>query len=200
MKAAFERFRRNLSYVRHLGAIHNALEAQTTAVLDLSDILRAQLVMAVSALDHYVHEVVRLGMLEIYRGCRRKTPGYLQFSVTLQSVGEVLSVVGSDEWLDGEIRLRHGWQSFQKAERIADAIRLISDKPLWEEVAHHLGNTSQNVKQRLNLIVDRRNKIAHEADIDPTFPDSRWPIDAALVTQAVDFLEQVAESIYRIVG
>ena len=43
----------------------------------------------------------------------------------------------------------------------------------------------------LALIVDRRNKIAHEADMDPTSPGSRWPIDELLVQDVIDGLEQI---------
>lgn len=47
--------------------------------------------------------------------------------------------------------------------------------------------------------MDRRNKIAHEADIDPSFGiGNRWPIDAITVNDAVDFIEQVVESIHQI--
>ncbi|MBD2514999.1 hypothetical protein H6G93_08240 [Nostoc sp. FACHB-973] len=42
-------------------------------------------------------------------------------------------------------------------------------------------------------------KIAHEADIDPTFNiGNRWNIDELLVNDAVDFIEQVVESIHQI--
>jgi len=74
MQAAIDQFRTNINRVRHLGAIYRALKAQTTEVLDLSDILRAELVMAVSALDHYIHEVTRLGILETYHGSRVLSP------------------------------------------------------------------------------------------------------------------------------
>ena len=54
-------------------------------------------------------------------------------------------------------------------------------------------------KQQLSAIVDRRNKIAREADIDPTFGmGSRWYIDEVLVKDAVDFIEKVIESIHQI--
>ncbi|MDF5720075.1 MAG: HEPN domain-containing protein [Rhizonema sp. PD37] len=81
---------------------------------------------------------------------------------------------------------------------VADAIRLISDNRLWEEVAVKIGKPTKNIKQQLSLIVDRRNKIAHEADIDPTFNiGNRWNIDELLVNDAVDFIEQVVESIHQ---
>jgi hypothetical protein len=55
---------------------------------------------------------------------------------------------------------------------------------------------SSDVKQRLKLIVDRRNKIAHEADMDPTYPKARWPISAPDVEDVVRFLVDVVEAIH----
>jgi hypothetical protein len=40
----------------------------------------------------------------------------------------------------------------------------------------------------------RRNKIAHEADADPSSAGFRWPIDANLVNRATTFL--VEQSAY----
>lgn len=58
---------------------------------------------------------------------------------------------------------------------------------------------AREVKQQLNSIVDRRNKIAHEADINPTFNiGDRWSIDEKLVDDAVNFLERLVESIHRV--
>jgi hypothetical protein len=70
---------------------------------------------------------------------------------------------------------------------------------LWDEVATKLGKSAKDVKQQLSAIVDRRNKIAHEADIDPTYSiGNRWNIDEVLVGDAVDFIEQVVESIHQV--
>jgi len=198
MQSAIDQFRQNIARVRNLGAIHKALNAQTTGAIDLSDILRAALVMAVSALDHYVHEIARIGMLEVYHGNRPETLAFLRFDISLESARLGIAASTSDDWLDNEIRTRHSWRSFQRADKIADAIRLVSDVKLWEEVANHLGKTSQDVKKQLKLIVDRRDKIAHEADMDPSFPGSRWSIDETLVDDAVNFIEQIAETMYNI--
>jgi hypothetical protein len=87
----------------------------------------------------------------------------------------------------------------QQADKIADAIRYISDKKLWDEVSIQMNKSAKDIKQQLNLIVDRRNKIAHEADIDPTFNiGSRWNIDELLVGDAVDFIELLVESIHQV--
>jgi hypothetical protein len=200
MQSAIDLFRISIGRVRDLIAVHNSLKAQASSVLDLSDMLRAALVLAVSALDYYIHEVVRIGMLEIHRGERPEPPGFSAFQISLGNARAGINAGQNiDSWLEDEIRQRHSYKSFQQPEAIADAIRLICDKKLWEEVSTNMSRPAKDIKQQLNLIVDRRNKIAHEADIDPTLSiGNRWPIDELLVNEAVDFIEQVVESIHNI--
>ncbi|MEG4025098.1 HEPN domain-containing protein [Microcoleus sp. S13C4] len=200
MQSAIDLFRISIARVRALIAVHNSLKAQASSVLDLSDMLRAALVLAVSALDYYIHEVVRIGMLEIHRGQRPEPPAFSRFQISLGSARTGINAGQNiDSWLEDEIRQRHSYKSFQQPNAIADAIRLICDKKLWEEVSTNMVRSERDIKQQLILIVDRRNKIAHEADIDPSYPiGDRWPIDELLVNEAVDFIEQVVESIHNI--
>ena len=248
MQSALDQFRISIGRVRDLIALHNSVKAQATGALDVSDMLRAALVLAVSALDYYVHEVVTLGMLEIHRG-RRSEPrpsanttqsafsrfqvslggarqdrltaidiaswleaeiqqaqgyAFLQQSYTVSALipivsNSILDRLNTTSWLESEIRERLGYQTFQQADKIADAIRYISDKKLWDEVAIQMTKSAKDIKQQLNSIVDRRNKIAHEADIDPTFNiGSRWNIDELLVSDVVNFIEILVESIHKV--
>jgi hypothetical protein len=201
MQSAFDQFIISIDRARDLIAVHNSVRSQSTKALDLSDILRAALVLAVSALDYYVHEVVRIGMLEIHRGQRSEPPAFSKFQISLGSAREALQTnLSLDSWLEDEIRQRHSFKSFQTPNNVADAIRLISDKSLWEEVSKRMGISSTEIKQRLSLIVDRRNKIAHEADIDPTLSiGGRWLIDEGLVSDAIDFIETVVKNIHAVI-
>ena len=51
-----------------------------------------------------------------------------------------------------------------------------------------------DVKEQLRLIIDRRNKIAHEADTDPRYPGACWPISEPDVDNALGFIERVCEA------
>lgn len=199
MIRAIEQFRRNIEEARNLGQLYTVLSRKTTSALNVTDLLRAELVFAVSAIDQYVHELVRIGMLECCAGGRAQAQAFGRFQVTLQGVMGAINPPSPVAWLDDEIRTRHSFQSFQHPDKIADAIRLISDVPLWDEVAKGMGMKPKEVKQRLVLIIERRNKIAHEADVDPSFPGKRWPIDAPMVDDAVRFLSEIAESIFALV-
>ena len=196
MQAAIEQFRTNLLRVRNLGSIADAVNSQTTPALDLSDILRAELVFSVSALDHFVHEVVRLGMLESYRGSRPRTNNFLAFQVSLEGVLDGFDAGNGEQWLDDQIRTSNGYRSFQTPANIADAVRLVSDVQLWNEIASRMYMPSQEVRERLQLIVDRRNQIAHEADMNPSPYEDRFSINRMMVTEAVEFIENVAESMH----
>ena len=83
----------------------------TTSAVDASDMLRAQLVLAVSALDHYVHEITRLGMLSIFDGTKTASSAFLRFRVSLNclSSGQLLT---RNEF-DAEIRAQHSYLAFQ---------------------------------------------------------------------------------------
>lgn len=103
--------------------------------------------------------------------------------------------------LDEEIRERHGWQSFQRPDKIADALRLITTIKLWDELAKEMKTEARTIKGRLELIVERRDKIAHEADTMPhseRLPDKRWTINKEMTLELVEFIEKVVEAIYRI--
>jgi hypothetical protein len=87
--------------------------------------------------------------------------------------GQLANLTGAEGYLETEIRTRLGLQSFQKPDQIADAVRLFSSVELWKELGAQLGEDPHDLKVQLKLIVDRRNKIAHEADIDPSYPGQR---------------------------
>lgn len=195
MQSAIEAFRESVSRVEHLGGLYKALTGLTTTVVDASDLLRAQVVLAVSALDFYVHEVTVSGMVEVFEGRRPPTQAFLKYRVSLGSVSGGMST-RSSSWFEAEIRGRHSFLSFQQPDKVADAIRLFSDVKLWKEVASKMGNTEKGVKDQLKLIVDRRNKIAHEADLDPSYPGQRWPIKDSDVEQSLQFLSALCENIH----
>jgi hypothetical protein len=196
MHSAIQHFRSNIERVRALGGLYEALSRLTTPAVDTTDILRAQIVLAVSALDHYIHELTRLGMLEVFNGLRPSTSAFGRFHVTIDAAIAGIAGSGGSSWFEAEIREKHGFLAFQHPDKVADAIRLFSACELWPQVAIKLGLSIQEVKSRLRLIVERRNKIAHEADLDPSYPGTRWPISSADADSTVKFIEDICEAMH----
>ena len=199
MLDAIQQFRANIERVRAIGGLYTALSNLTTSAVDATDLLRAQIVMVVSALDHYIHEITRIGMLEVFDGSRPRTNAFLRFQVTIDAAMVGLASGGGSSWFEDEIRDRHGYLAFQYPDKIADAIRLFSSCELWPSIATKIGLPVQDVKTHLRLIIERRNKITHEADLDPSYPGIRWPIHTADVVGTINFIENICEAIHSVV-
>jgi hypothetical protein len=198
MHNALSQFQENLKRARELGALAASVERITTSAIDVSDMWRAQIVLGVSALDHFVHEIARIGMIEIAKGLRPKTDAYSRFALPIKAIDHALTGQSPENWLGDAVRDKHSWLSFQHPDKIADAIRLISPVKLWEYVGNELGIPAADVKVRLELVVDRRNKIAHEADMDPTSTGFRWPISPTIAVDAVTFIDEVGHAIFKV--
>lgn len=196
MQHTLDVLRENLRRADEMVGLYLSLSRQTTVALDLSDLLRAAFVMAVSALDQFVHEITRAGMLEIQDGKRSTTDSYDRFGIPLARLAAAADPSTARATLDLEIRQRHGHLSFQQPEKIADAIRHIAPDGLWAAVSASLGKDSKALKKELGLIIDRRNKIAHEADVDPSYPGQRWPIAPEDAQGACTLVRAIAEQIF----
>ena len=86
MTNSIDLFKVNIIHVRNLGGLYTSLSYQNSSILDLSDLLRAQLVMGVSALDSFVHSLMEDGMIEIYQKKRMSTNGYDKFIKSFENI------------------------------------------------------------------------------------------------------------------
>ncbi len=205
MQTALELFRDNINRVRRLTEAHSLL-IRHEPDQDFSDILRAQYVLTISTLDTFIHNVIRIGMVETLQGRRRKSDGYKAFTITM-------SLVEFDptyEWFDSELRRRLTKETYQNPYQILEGIlyifddtKKLTDSKFWKSVADNLGETDHlKITRRLNEITERRNKIVHEADIQPipSMPGTLWEIDESSVSDMINFIERVAEAIFSIVN
>lgn len=200
MNQLINQFRDNIQQIKNIHEVYQFLNKQTTNLLNFDDVLRSEVVLILSALDFYIHELVRKGMLEIYQGNRMETKSFKNFNISMSTLKNINNNQESINLIDSEIRLRNGFKSFQQSDKIAEAVRLISEIKLWKEVGQQLGLDSSDVKNQLNLIVDRRNKIAHEADMNPAYPNIKWDIDETLVKEIIDFISKIVETIHNVVN
>ncbi len=196
MNLAFSQFSTNIEEVRKTHLISTSLNVPSSSIVDTSSILRSCIVLSVSAIDHLIHELTIIGMREIFSGTRPVTTKYTNHSISL---GFIHLITSSQPLVtfESEIRRSLSWQTFQRPDKIKDAIALFNPLQLWQQIAATIGDTESNIKNQLNLIVDRRNMIAHEADIEPIFKTKR-PISDSDVSSTINFIEKLGTAIYNI--
>jgi len=190
-------------------ALHSYLAGKLTPALSADELLRAEWVARVSALDLYVHELVAQNMMKIFEGSRNGCSGFSKFhcsSDTLLRIKHAVTQADANAAFDLEVRSKLSRVTYQFPEDIADAIRLVSGIELWNEIALAKGATAttkgaiaKSLKKDLSLIVERRNKIAHEGDLQLSIPRTPWPITSADVSYVAEFIEDLVRTIDKIV-
>jgi hypothetical protein len=166
---------------------------------DVTDFYRAALAKVVSGYDRFVHQLVFRGMMEAAAGIRPQTPAFGRFKVSVLSAlaaaqGQIVA-----SWLGAEIANQHSIASFQRCDKVADAIRLISAAELWNTVSASISIAAADLRFQMDGIVDRRNQIVHEADIDPLTGVKR-PITRKYTLTSIRLIQRVAREIDRIAG
>lgn len=168
----------------------------------LDDLLRSEIVYIISALDKFIHDIVKIGILETHNGLRLTTPSLNNFSINLGQMNSFLNPspsTNSNQILENIIIENHKHLSFQDPDKISQALSLIwLENHKWYQIANHIGMTENNVKIELKNIVIRRNQIVHEADLD-LFTNTTQNIIDSDVENSTIFINNLVNSIYLLV-
>lgn len=201
MHNALALFKSNLSAARSLEGLYAYLSTTVTAPMSYDDLLRSQVVYSVSAFDKLIHDLVRIGMVQIFSGIRHPTARYLNEPISIELHGSLVSAtVPPKEFIfEQAISRKLKSVSYQDPAKVADGLSYIWDESQkWQRIAMIMKMTDSDARTTLKLIVDRRNAIVHEADIDPT-TNAKLPINQAECRYITDFLELCGTSIAGLV-
>jgi hypothetical protein len=192
-----------------ISTLHAYLANVLAPLLTPDELLPAEWVARVSALDLYVHELVAQYMVEIFEGRRAPTPAYARFRVPTETLDRIRSAPTSTEAsaaFDLEVRNQMSLVTYQDPDKIAEGVRLCSQIELWNEIAVKLGasqatktDEARRLKTELSLVVRRRNWIAHEGDLQPTPLREPWPISLPDVILVRNIIEKLVTTIDTLV-
>lgn len=201
MNRALNQFKQNSQTIKELGKLHTLIITNFPLLThQAEEILRAQHVLIISALDCYIHDSVRYGILEIYQGTRIPSNHTKKYPIkfdTLQLM-EVASDLNTKlAHLETLIIETNSKDSYQSPRGIEYALSLINVNNVWKKISPYMGMTPEDIKQELSLIINRRNKIAHESDINPA-TGSKYPINAIMVDKVIAFIDKMVDSIHKL--
>lgn len=177
-----------------------------------SDMRRMSIVMAVAALDTYMHRLV------LDRAYKHKTlpKALANFNVVtfaqLLDLGEEASAaarkaphnsrpkVGIKRHLRDSLLRR----TFQNHAGVSDALALAGKPKAWDGIGAQLQPvlTSDQIQERLNAIVMRRNQIVHEGDylrMERPRGAGRNRVTHAEATSDIDFVARLIDAIHAVV-
>ena len=168
--------------------------------IDASDLLRWEWVLAVSAFDKYIHDIIRVGMLEEFLGRRPETDKYRNFRINISSFSLMMNSSAPELEFEKEIIQQLKTNSYQAPEKVADGLSYIwSENHKWRVISSNMRNSiSENdLRIKLNNIVLRRNQIAHEGDCIPSvFPYQQEVISEIDTQDVVSFISELVDAIH----
>jgi hypothetical protein len=194
-------FDRTIAEARNLTVLYSYLTDTVKAPYAFDDLLRSQVVYAVSAFDKLMHDLIRISMVATFVGSRAPTSRYHIEPITIQFHTTLLAAtIPPKEFLfEQEIAKRLGHLSFQDPEKVAEGLSLVWDeKQKWAKISGKMGWNADDAKTKLKLIAGRRNAIVHETDMHP-LTNAKTPITVAECTDITDFVQLCGRTIAGLV-
>ena len=190
-------FRKNMESIKALHALHKHLCTLLPA-MDLTEILRAEIVLVVSAFDCFIHDIVKYGIIDIFKDQRRENSKYDNICIPISIVKQILTTDKEserNELLEISIKKILSKDSYQSPKSIENALQLISITKIWSSIKDEMHMSPTDITKKLGVIINRRNKIAHESDIKNHIDISKNEIEREDIDDIINFISSLTESI-----
>jgi len=177
-----------------------------------ADMRRLSVVMAVAALDTYMHRLIVERAYkhdELPGGLARLDVGFedllRQTDATAASARAKPHKPKPRVGLKKLLRDRLLRETFQSYDAVARALSMAGHSKAWPEIGKEMPTPREpkEIKARLNAIVMRRNQIVHEGDyerLERPRNSRRNPMTQKQAERDIDFLDEVIEAIHAVVS
>ena len=201
MLAKWNSFKRHIEDIRRVNHIYDHLVHQVNLPsADLCDLLRIQLVNAVSAFDWLMHEYIHAGIMKQLMGDVPMTRKVKVFSIDADTYSQLATLDAIEKYKTLSVRVSSVLRtmSFQSPEKIKDGLSHIWEEPhKWQLLSHECGLSEKDLTDKVKLYVERRNQIVHEADVD-FYSGNRRVLDAVVVKDGIDLFFNLAYAISKL--
>jgi len=177
-----------------------------------NDLRRMALVMAVAAIDSYMHAVVLRRIADVRR--RADLPKALaRLEVSFFEIADLADASidaqrshrRSRPWVQVKASLQRRLlkETFQSYDQVATAFAIAGIDKAWTKIASELGENAPDIKAWLNDLVHRRNQIVHEGDMKRASRPRRLQfndIDHAEVKDGIDEVDILIDAMHKVVS
>ena len=151
-----------------------------------------------SALDFYVHEITKYGMKKMFDGQWERNDKYLDFKINLDAL-HTISELNEKEFFNDIINKSISAETFMEFNSIKKQINMIGldINVIAKSTFYKKGDSTSPInkmKEFLNKLYYRRNRIAHQSDRDP-LTSVRSDIDMEFVRYNIDIVVRIVSSI-----
>ena len=179
LQPILDRFNSNIADIRsHFQTANDLLALRPPKQTAAEDIWRSQIVFLDSALDFYIHEIVKYGIIKMFNGNWTESTNYKKMKVRLRFAVDLAQNPSSASRLLEEIDEMNKYSCFMGAKKLKEQLDFI-------DVNYNCRNSE---KKLLNDLYDRRNQIAHQSDRIPG-QQQKQPISKSYVEDFINKIE-----------
>ena len=175
----------------------SSIDPQVFAAAQLSDLLRASLTMAVSAMDAYYHAKIADNLGKVLRKSPKNYPEKLSnMKMTVLDLITAYKTTSPRQGVSKAVARVLYYHPLQTTSDISNELKLIGAEDFWGKVSHELGMREKTVKNRLKEITNRRNRIVHEGDLSRSKKAGNLSrvIEPGFTRDSTDFIKELVEA------
>jgi hypothetical protein len=186
---AEQTFRTAVERAKSLCALQQYMAENHAAILDTSDMLRAAVVQGISALDFLLHEVNRIETMRRLKS--KKTIKKIDVPLQLLNIEQEHQYAQVEE----HVKRKSSYKTFVDPNKMGEMLSCFIEHP-WQQIAIAIGEDEKALKTRLSFIYRWRNRIAHEADVNPAYASvGLFPIDCDDVESALSDILLIGDAV-----
>ena len=208
--AAYATFAVNLAGARNVVAAGRNLEGLGVTRVDIGDLYRGAWLQAVSALDTFMRAEILRRVEAIAQSVSGVRPQELdRLKITVKEAEEIrLGTLTAAEVVVAAVAAEIERATIQRPAAISKYLRYVTGDDVWEPVAAVMRAADSawrslgagELRRRLDDVIERRNQIAHGADLLADGSGGKRPIDASSIEAAIALIAQFVLALDEVLG
>ena len=191
-KHILKQFNSSIEVVRQKDEIIQFLSAHGQSILEIR---QSQIILLMSALDLYIHDIVKYCIIQKFNGNQTKTKQYKELLIPMQSVELAIQNPESLDWLDEVITSINQYKSFTSYGKIKNQLEAVGLKSKKFNELVLKTESDFGVSDLIEKLRSLRNRLAHQDQESINSLGSE--LTEEKINQYIGFIYQLVQDIHQ---
>ena len=191
-KHILKQFNSSIEVVRQKDEIIQFLSAHGQSTLEIR---QSQIILLMSALDLYIHDIVKYCIIQKFNGNQTKTKQYKELLIPMQLVELAIQNPESSDWLDEVITSINQYKSFTSYGKIKNQLEAVGLKSKKFNELVLKTESDFGVSDLIEKLRSLRNRLAHQDQESINSLGSE--LTEEKINQYIGFIYQLVQDIHQ---
>ena len=191
-KHILKQFNSSIEVIRQKDEIIQFLSAHGQSTLEIR---QSQIILLMSALDLYIHDIVKYCIIQKFNGNQTKTKQYKELLIPMQSVELAIQNPESSDWLDEVITSINQYKSFTSYGKIKNQLEAVGLKSKKFNELVLKTESDFGVSDLIEKLRSLRNRLAHQDQ--ESINSLELELTEEKINQYIGFIYQLVQDIHQ---